>query len=106
MFARLAGFIDGNGRRVLIASVAAAIVFGAFGFGVASHMSPYSANDPATQSVQATNRFQAAAHRELDAGVVALIDSGDVRSPAARSRVSQVATELRAGPDVASVQSF
>jgi uncharacterized membrane protein YdfJ with MMPL/SSD domain len=106
MFTRLAGFIERNGRRVVIAAVAAAIVFGVFGFGVASHMSPYSANDPATQSVQATNRFQAAAHRELDAGVVALIDSGDVHSAAARSRVAQVATELRAGPDVASVQSF
>jgi uncharacterized membrane protein YdfJ with MMPL/SSD domain len=106
MFARLAGFIDGHGRRVLIVSVLAAVVFGAFGFGVSSHMSPYSANDPATQSVQASNRYQAAAHRQIDAGVVALISSGNVHTSAARHRVAQVAAELRNEPDVASVQTY
>ena len=31
-------------------------------------LSPYGANDPATQSVQATNRFEAAAGRKIDPG--------------------------------------
>jgi uncharacterized membrane protein YdfJ with MMPL/SSD domain len=106
MFARLAGFIYGNGRRVLIVAVVASVGFGIFGSGVASHMSPYGANDPATQSVQATNRYQAAAGREIDAGVVALVDSGKVHSAAARRLVSSVAARLLSSPDVASVLSF
>jgi hypothetical protein len=69
-------------------------------------MSPYSADDPATQSVQAANRYAAAAGREIDPGIVAIVRSGDVRTAVARRRVEQVATELRAQPDVASVVSF
>ena len=61
MLANLATFIHANGRRVLLVAVLAAAIAGAFGFGVAKHMSPYGADDPATQSVQATNRFEAAA---------------------------------------------
>jgi uncharacterized membrane protein YdfJ with MMPL/SSD domain len=106
MFARLATFLQANGRRVLIVAVIGAAVAGALGAGVAKHLSPYGANDPATQSVQATNRFQRAAGRQIDAGVVALVSSGNVRSATARSRVDQVASELLSQPDVASVVSF
>ena len=35
------------------------VLAGVFGFGVAKHMSPYGDSDPATQSVHATDRFQA-----------------------------------------------
>jgi hypothetical protein len=56
--------------------------------------------------VKAGNRFEASAGREIDAGVVALVSSGDVRTAAARQRVDQVAADLRAQPDVAQVQSF
>jgi RND superfamily putative drug exporter len=106
MLARLATFLHSRGRRVLIVAVIGAVIAGVFGAGVSSHLSPYGANDPATQSVQATNRFQAAADRQIDAGVVALVASGDVRSAAARQRVTSVAAELKAQPDVASVASF
>jgi RND superfamily putative drug exporter len=105
MFAKLASFLHANGRRVLIVAVLGAVVAGVFGVGVAKHMSPYGANDPATQSVQATNRFEAAAGRQIDAGVVALVDSGNLRGAAARARVDRVAASLRA-PDVARVLSF
>jgi RND superfamily putative drug exporter len=91
---------------VLSAAVALAAVAGAFGFGVSKHLSPYGANDPATQSVQATNRFQAAAGRQIDPGIVALIDSGNVRTPAAEKRLRDVERRLRAQPDVVTVQSF
>src|SRR4051794_25916199 len=106
MLTNLATFIDAHGRRVLLAAVAGAAIAGAFGFGVAKHMSPYGADDPATQSVQATNRFEAAAHRKIDPGIVAIVSAGDVRSPAARERVEQVASRLRVEPDVASTVSF
>jgi uncharacterized membrane protein YdfJ with MMPL/SSD domain len=73
---------------------------------VAKHMSPYGADDPASQSVQATNRFEAAAHRKLDPGIVAIVSAGDVRTRAAQQRVEQVAGQLRAEPEVASAVSF
>jgi RND superfamily putative drug exporter len=82
------------------------VIAGAFGVGVANRLSPYGVNDPATQSVQATNRFEAATGRQINPGVVALVASGDVRRPAARERVDRVAAKLRAQPDVASVASF
>ena len=106
MLTRLAAFLYAHGRRVLVGAVILAVVAGAFGFGVAKDLWPYGAKDPATQSVQATNRFQAAASRQIDAGVVALVSSGDVGTPAARQRVGQVAAKLRKQPDVAQVQSF
>jgi RND superfamily putative drug exporter len=91
---------------VLTAAVVLAVVAGAFGFSVAQHLSPYGANDPATQSVQATNRFEAAAGRQIDPGIVALVATGDVRTTASRQRVDEVASQLRRAPDVVSVHSF
>src|SRR5947208_13140914 len=106
MLTRLATFLDAHGRQVLLVAVLGAAVAGAFGFGVAKHMSPYGADDPATQSVQATNRFEAAAGRQSGPGIVALVRSGDIRGRAAEQRVDQVAHRLRAAPDVAGVVSF
>ncbi len=104
MLTRLATFLHGHGRRVLLVAVCGAVLAGAFGAGVAKRLGPYAANDPATQSVQATNRFQAAANREIEPGIVALITSREgIRSETAQARVAQVARELRSGPNVASV---
>jgi RND superfamily putative drug exporter len=103
---RLASFLYANRRRVLIGAAIFAVVAGFFGATVSKSLWPYAAKDPATQSVQATNRFEAAAGRQIDAGVVALVSSGNVGSAAARQRVDQVAVELRNQPDVAQVQSF
>src|SRR2546421_12768372 len=106
MLAGFAAFLHRNRRRVLFAAVLGAAIAGALGFGVASKLSPYGQNDPATQSVQATNRFQPAGGRQIDAGVVALVRSGDVHGAAARARVTGVAARLRAQPDVKSVVSY
>src|SRR5919206_805048 len=106
VFSRLATFLDANARRVLAVAVLAAAVAGAFGFGVANDMSPYGADDPASESVQATHRFEHAAGRQIDAGVVALVRAGEVRSAPAKARVGQVAAQLRAEPDVARVVSY
>jgi RND superfamily putative drug exporter len=103
---RLADFLHANGRRVLAVAVVAAAIAGAFGASVANDMSPYGADDPATESVQATHRFEHATGRQIDAGVVALVQSGEVRSSAATARVGQVAGELRAQPDVARVVTY
>jgi uncharacterized membrane protein YdfJ with MMPL/SSD domain len=106
MLTRLATFLHAHGRPVLLVALIGAGIAGAFGFGAAKHMSPYGADDPATQSVQATNRFEAAAGRKIDPGIVAIVDAGDVRRPAVRRRVDQVAAQLRSQPEVASVLTF
>ncbi len=106
MLSRLATFLHSNRRRVLIVALGGAVVAGAFGAGVANRLSPYGTDDPATQSVQATNRFEAATGRQLDPGVVALVSAGGVRTRGARTRVDQVAAQLRAQPDVASIATF
>ena len=106
MFEKLATFAYSNRRRVLFAAVVGAAVAGVFGAGVSNRLSPYGADDPATQSVQATNRFQDETGRQIDPGVVALVSSGDVHSPAAKQRVEGVAAELGTQPDIASVATF
>ncbi|HTZ87254.1 MAG TPA: MMPL family transporter [Solirubrobacteraceae bacterium] len=106
MLARLATFINAHRRSVLLAALVGAVLSGVFGFGVEKHMSPYGASDPATQSVQAEHRFEAAAGRKVDPGVVAIVRAGDITSPAAKLRVQQVATQLRAQPGVATVVDF
>ena len=106
MFEKLATFAYSNRRRVMFVTVIGVAIAGVFGAGVSSDLSPYGADDPATQSVQAKNRFQAATGRQIDPGVIALVSTGDVRSRAARQRVESVAAALRTQPDVASVKSF
>jgi uncharacterized membrane protein YdfJ with MMPL/SSD domain len=105
---RLAGFLYAHRRAVLYVTVLGAVVAGVFGSSVAQHLSPYGATDPATQSVQATNRFQAATDREIDPGVVALVTltNANVHNTAAEDRVDQVANQLRGGPDVARVVTY
>ncbi len=105
MLSRLAGFLHARGRRVLFVAVLGAIVAGALGFGVAKHLSPYGASDPATQSVQAMNRYERAAGLQIDPGVVALVNSGSTARTSARRRVLGVAQRLRAQHDVARVLS-
>ena len=106
MLARLAMFLQTHGRKVLLVAVVGFAVAGAFGFGVAKRLSPYGANDPATQSVQASNRYQTVAGHQINPGVVAVVASGNVRTAGARARVTQVAGELQRAPDVALVRSF
>src|SRR5258707_13090543 len=106
MLGRLAAFLYGNGRRVLIVAVVGAIAAGAFGFGVAKRMSPYGADDPATQSVQASNRYKTAAGRQIDPGPVAIFSSGGVRSAAARARVCGGAHPSKRRADDAAGRSY
>jgi RND superfamily putative drug exporter len=106
MFEKLAAFLQTHRRRVLFAAVIGAAVAAVVGGGVEKHLSPYGSTDPATQSVQASKRFEAATGRQIDAGVLALVRSGNVRSTAAARRVGQVAAELRAVPDVAKVVTY
>jgi uncharacterized membrane protein YdfJ with MMPL/SSD domain len=106
MFENLATFIQRNRRRVLFVAMAAIVVAGAFGLGVAKRLSPYGDTDPSTQSVQATDRYEAATGTRIDPGVVALVTTGGVHGAAAERRVRQVEAKLRASRDVATVSSY
>jgi RND superfamily putative drug exporter len=106
MLEQLASFLYRNRRRVLIIAIGGVIAAGVFGLGVAKRMSPYGATDPSTQSVQASNRYEAATGRQIDPAVIALVTTGDIHSAAAEQRVRQVENQLRAGRDVAAVSSY
>src|SRR4051794_32268530 len=106
MPSRLTDVLHSNARRVLFAAVIVAAIAVVFGGGGEKHPGPYGASDPATQSLQAEGKFQTAAGRQLDPGIVALVSSGNVHSAAARERVERVASELRGQPDVASAVSY
>ena len=103
MLERLATFVHRNSRRVLLVAVVAVAIAGTFGIGVTKQLSPYGATDPSTQSVQASSRYQAAAGRQIDPGVIALVTIGDIHSASAERRVHQVEAELRSSRDVAAV---
>src|SRR5271169_4568514 len=106
MFGKLARFAYANGRRVLFVAVIGAATAGVFGIGVAKRLSPYGAEDPSTQSVRAMNRYQAAAGRQIDPGIIALVSIGSVRGASGERRVHEVEAQLRSSRDVAAVSSY
>ena len=106
MLVGLATFVHRNRRRVLVTALVGVVIAGAFGVGVTKRLSPYGDTDPSTQSVRATNRYQVAAGRQIDPGVIALVDIGSVDSASAALRVRKVEAELRSSRDVAAVSSY
>lgn len=106
MLEKLASFVHRNRVRVLVFALVAIGVAGAIGLGVAKQLSPYGDTDPSSQSVRASDRFEAAAGRQLDPGVVALVSAGDVDSARSRQRVGEVVAQLRSSRDVAAVSSY
>ncbi|TMK23559.1 MAG: MMPL family transporter [Actinobacteria bacterium] len=106
MFEGFASFVYRNRRRVLLVTLVGVAAAGAFGLGVTKRMSPYGDTDPSTQSVQATNRYQAATGRQIDPSVIALVTVGDVHSAKAKQRVRQIESELRASRDIAAVSTY
>ena len=106
MLENFASFVHRNSRRVLLVALVGIGVAGVFGLGVAKRLSPYGATDPSTESVQATNRYQAATGRQIDPGVIALVTTGNVHSARAERQVRRVEARLRASRDVAAVSSY
>ena len=101
MFERLASLVYRRRRRVLLVALVGVAIAGVFGAGVTKRMSPYGDTDPSTQSVQATNRYQAATGRQIDPGVIALVTVADAHSARAKRRVGQVEAQLRSSRDIA-----
>jgi len=104
MFESLARFADGHARRVALIAVAFFLLAGAAGGSVASHLDPYGADDPATESPRATNLIEERGYRPT--ALVVLIDSGPVGTARARDKVTSIEREIRRSPQVATVAGF
>jgi uncharacterized membrane protein YdfJ with MMPL/SSD domain len=104
MLDRLARLADRRARRVVLIAAGLFVLAGALGGSVADKLDPYEADDPATESVKASDALEDAGYRAP--GVIVLVRGREVSSPAMRDRVSGLARELRRRPDVASVTGF
>ena len=60
MFERLAELAQRRGKWVLVVAAVLFVAAGAFGAGVASHLAPYGADDPATESIRADRLLERA----------------------------------------------
>src|SRR5881396_1383088 len=92
MLQALANIVTRRARTVLVTALALSVLAGVLGTGVASRLDPYGANDPATESVQADNRLDAAGFQSL--GVIALVRGVDVSSPGTKQRLESLASRI------------
>jgi uncharacterized membrane protein YdfJ with MMPL/SSD domain len=104
MFNSLASFAQRHGKRTVIFAAVFFVVAGALGGGVASKLAPYGDDDPATESVKATDRLEADGYR--DPSVIVLFQNTSPTSSAGQQRIQQVERQLRADPDVARVTGY
>jgi RND superfamily putative drug exporter len=100
----LARLSERRAARVLTVAAIFFVAAAALGGGVADRLDPYGADDPASESVIASERLEEAGFR--DTGVVVLIEGADPRSAEGRARVEAIAHEVEGDRDVASVSSF
>jgi uncharacterized membrane protein YdfJ with MMPL/SSD domain len=104
MLDSLARFVYRRRRFVALGAVAFFVVAAGFGSGVASHLDPYGADDPATDSVKADNLLTDHGYRPTD--VIVLFQHAPVASAGTKSRVEAVEHQLRARGDVARVTGY
>jgi uncharacterized membrane protein YdfJ with MMPL/SSD domain len=104
MFNALAKLAQRHGKRTVIFAAVFFVIAGALGGGVASKLAPYGADDPASESVKASDRLEADGYR--DPSVIVLFQNTSPTSQAGHRRIGQVEQKLRANPDVAQVTGF
>src|SRR3954447_10843858 len=104
MLDSLARFVYRRRRLVAVGAVVFFVVAGGFGGSVASHLDPYGADDPATDSVKADNLLQG--HGFRDASVIVMVQNSPIANPATRTRVDGIERQLRARRDVAWVRGY
>ncbi|HEX9966521.1 MAG TPA: MMPL family transporter [Solirubrobacterales bacterium] len=104
MFDALARLADRRARRVGLFAVAFFLLAGAIGGSVADRLDPYGADDPDTEAIEARESLQAAGHRV--SGAIVVIRDAPVGTSPARERVTAIAREIRAMPDVKSVSGY
>jgi len=100
----LARFVYRRRGFVAIGAVVFFVVAAGIGGSVASHLDPYGADDPATDSVKADDLLQAHGYRPTS--VIVLIQNASVDKPHTKQRVEGIERELRQREQVASVTSY
>ncbi len=83
MFNALASLAQRHGKRTVIFAAVFFVIAGALGGGVASKLAPYGADDPATESVKASDRLEADGYR--DPSVIVLFQNTSPTSQAGRA---------------------
>ena len=104
MFNALASLAQRHGKRTVIFAAVFFVIAGALGGGVASKLAPYGADDPATESVKATDRMEADGYR--DPGVIVLFQNTSPTSKVGQQKIQGVERQLRGNPDVARVTGY
>src|SRR5215212_3639981 len=104
MFVRFAELAHGHRVAVVVASVLFFAVAGALGAGVADRLDPYGDDDPASESVRATEHLEAAGYRGTD--VIVLIEGADPTTEAGAKRVAAVEDDVRALDTVESTSGY
>jgi RND superfamily putative drug exporter len=97
MFTALANLAARRAKVVVIAAIALAVAAAAIAGNVAGHLTSYSADDPATDSVKAQQRLNAVTGLDTNPGLVVLVRTdGPASSAAGRAKVDRVARTLSA----------
>jgi uncharacterized membrane protein YdfJ with MMPL/SSD domain len=104
MFNALASLAQRHGKRTVIFAAVFFVVAGALGGGVASKLAPYGDDDPATESVKATDRLEADGYR--DPSLIVLFHNTSPTSASGRQRIQAVEQQLQANPDVSRVTGY
>ena len=104
MFNALASLAQGHGKRTVIFAAVFFLIAGALGGGVASKLAPYGAEDPATESVKASDRLDTDGYR--NASVIVLLQNASPTSQAGKERIQGIERQLRENPDVARVTGY
>jgi uncharacterized membrane protein YdfJ with MMPL/SSD domain len=104
MLDSLARFVYRRRRFVAVGAIVFFVVAGGIGGSVASHLDPYGADDPATDSVKADNLLKEHGYRPTS--VLVLIQNAPVASAQTKSRVEGIERELRSRGDVERVTGY
>ncbi len=104
MFEALARMANNRAKRVVIVAAIFFVAAATLGGSVAKHLDPYGADDPATESVKATNLLETSGYR--DTAVIVLFRHAGISAPGTRARVERIERQLRSDADVASVTGY
>src|SRR5215207_9357063 len=104
MLDALARFVYRRRRIVALGAIAFFAIAVAVGGSVASHLDPYGADDPATESVKADDLLEEHGYRPTS--LIVLIQDAPVDQAATRERVQGIEGELRARDDIAKVTGY
>ncbi len=104
MLDALAHLADGHARQIAVVAIVFFLIAGALGSSVAAHLDPYSAEDPATDSIRAKRELEGAGYRAP--AVIVIARNAPVAASATRARIESLERELRRRHDVASVTGY